>query len=76
MDVVWTDGSDVLLTWKGQGGERLSGAWLDKYRKALKPNRYLSDCGNDGPLFSVIGRYVANEVAKGRRWGAEIALPK
>jgi hypothetical protein len=76
MDVVWTDGSDVLLTWKGQGGERLSGAWLDKYRKALKPNRYLSDCGNDGPLFSVIGRRVANEVAKGRRWGAEIALPK
>jgi hypothetical protein len=76
LDVVWTDGTDVLLTWKGQGGERLSGEWLEKYRKAIKPNRYLSDCGNEGPIFGVIGRRVTNEVTKGRRWGAEIALPK
>jgi len=76
LDVVWTDGTDVLLTWKGQGGEPLSREWLEKYWQAIKPNRYLSDCGNGEPAFGVIGRRVADEVAKGRRWGAEIALPK
>ena len=76
LDVVWTDGADVLLTWKGQGGERLSGEWLEKYRKALKPNRHLPDCGDGGPTFGVIGWRVLAEVRNGKRWGAEIALPK
>jgi hypothetical protein len=26
--------------------------------------------------FAVIGRRVANEVANGKRWGAEVPLPK
>jgi hypothetical protein len=76
LDVAWTDGTDVLLTWKGQGGEPLSREWLEKYRQAIKPNRYLSACGNGEPTFGIIGRRVADEVAKGRRWGFEIALPK
>lgn len=74
-DAVWTDGRDVLLTWKGQGGERLSPAWLDRYRSAVKPDRYLPDCG-DRTSFAAVGRRVADEVAKGKRWGAEVALPK
>src|SRR5258708_760195 len=28
LDVAWTDGADVLLTWKGRGGEPLSRDWL------------------------------------------------
>jgi hypothetical protein len=30
--VKWTDGTDVLLTWKGPGIEPLSAQWVDKYR--------------------------------------------
>jgi hypothetical protein len=76
LDVAWTDGTDVLLTWKGHGGQRLSGEWIDKYRKAIQPNRYLPDCGGEGPTYGALARRVANEVMKGSRWGAEIALPK
>ena len=77
LDVVWTDGRDVLLTWKGQGGERPSPEWLERYRKAVTPpNWYLSDCANEGTNFGGIGRRVASEIAKGKRWGAEIPLPK
>jgi hypothetical protein len=76
LDIAWTDGTDVLLTWKGQGGERLSGEWLEKYRKAIKPNRYLADCAAEGPTFGIVGRRVLAELRKGKRWGAEIALPK
>ena len=75
-DVVWTDGRDVLLGWKTQGGERLSREWLERYRNAVKPNQYLADCGDERTNFGVIGRHVASEVAKGKRWGAEVALPK
>jgi hypothetical protein len=73
---VWTDGRDVLLTWRGQGGERLSTEWLDLYRKAVAPGSYLSDCTNEGTNFAGIGRRVAREVAKGARWGSEVSLPK
>jgi hypothetical protein len=77
LDVVWTDGRDVLLTWKGQGGERPSPEWLERYRKAVTPpSWYLSDCTNEGTNFGGIGRRVASEIAKGKRWGAEIPLPK
>jgi hypothetical protein len=76
LDVVWTDGRDVLLTWKGQGGERLPPEWLERYRKAVTPHWYLSDCVNGDSNFGGIGRRVASEVAKGKRWGAEISLPK
>jgi hypothetical protein len=76
LDVVWTDGHDVLLTWKGQGGERPSAEWLERYRKAVTPNWYLSECTDEGANFGGIGRRVASEVAKGKRWGTEIPLPK
>jgi len=75
-DVEWTDGRDVLLGWKTQGGERLSREWLERYRNAVKPNRYLPDCGDERTNFGAIGRRVASEVVKGKRWGAEVALPK
>jgi hypothetical protein len=76
LDIVWTDGTDVLLTWKGQGGDALSWEWLEKYREAIKPNRYPSGCGSEGPTYGIIGRRIADDVAKGRRWGTEIPLPK
>lgn len=76
LDVVWTDGTDVLLTWKGQGGERLSGDWPEEYRKVLAQTRHPFGCGDEGPTFGVIGRGVLAEIRKGKRWGAEIALPK
>ena len=75
MDVVWTDGRDVLLTWKG-AGEPPSPEWLERYRKAVTANPSLPDCTNERTNFAIIGRRVASEVAKGKRWGAEIALPK
>ena len=75
-DVAWTDGRDVLLTWRGQGGERLSTEWLDQYRKAVAVGSHLSDCTNAGANFAGIGRRVAREVAKGARWGSEVPLPK
>ena len=76
LDVAWTDGSDVLLTWKGQGGERLSGDWLEKYRKTLARSQHLFSCSAEGSTFAAIGRRVAAEIRNGKRWGAEIALPK
>jgi hypothetical protein len=76
LDVVWTDGSDVLLTWKGQGGERLSGDWLEKYRKTLMRTQHVFGCGDEGTTFAAVGRRVSAEIRKGKRWGAEIALPK
>jgi hypothetical protein len=76
LDVVWTDGRDVLLTWKAEGGERPSPEWLESYRKAVVPNWSLSDCANEASNFAGIGRRVASELAKGKRWGAEISLPK
>lgn len=75
LEVVWTDGRDVLLTWKGQG-EGPSPEWREKYRNAVAPSRYLPDCTDERTNFGIVGRRVASEVAKGRRWGAEIALPK
>jgi len=75
-DAVWTDGRDVLLSWKGQGGEPLSREWIERYRNAVKPSRSLADCGDETRNFAVIGRRVANEVANGKRWGAEVPLPK
>ncbi len=76
LDVAWTDGTDVLLTWKGEGGKRLSGDWLEKYRKALTQTQHLFDCGDGGSTFAAAGRAVSAEIKKGKRWGAEIALPK
>ena len=76
LDVAWTDGTDVLLTWRGSGEQRLSGEWIEKYRKAIRPNRYLPDCGAEEPVYGVVARSVANEIMKGSRWGAQIALPK
>jgi multisubunit Na+/H+ antiporter MnhF subunit len=76
LDVVWTDGTDVLLTWKGEGGERLSGDWLDKYRKAFARTQHLFGCGDEGSGFGAIGQRVSAEIKKGKRWGAEIPLPK
>lgn len=76
MDVVWTDGRDVLLTWKGQGSARPSPEWLERYRKAVAPSQNLPACTDERMNFGAIGRRVASEVAKGKRWGAEIALPK
>lgn len=75
-EAVWTDGRDVLLSWKGQGGEPLSAEWLERYRNAVKPNRHLADCRDESRNFAAIGRRVANEVANGKRWGAEVPLPK
>lgn len=76
LEAVWTDGRNVLLTWKGQGRERLSPEWLERYRKAITSNLSLTDCTNEGTNFGGIGRRVAGEVAKGGRWGFEIPLPK
>lgn len=74
LEVVWTDGRDVLLTWKEQGSDRISPEWLERYRKAIASTGPLFDCA--GTDFGTIGRRVAGEVAKGGRWGAEIPLPK
>jgi hypothetical protein len=74
--VKWTDGTDVLLTWKGPGTEPLSREWVDIYRAALKAGLYAPSCVGNGPAFSYFGRRVYDEVAKGKRWGAEIAPPR
>jgi hypothetical protein len=76
LDVVWTDGRDVLLTWKGQGSAGLSPEWLERYRRAAAPSQHLPDCTDERINFGMIGRRVASEVANGKRWGVEIALPK
>jgi hypothetical protein len=36
----------------------------------------LFGCGDEGTTFGAIGRRVAAEIRKGKRWGAEITLPK
>jgi len=74
--VQWTNGTDVLLTWKGPATEPLSAAWIDKYRTTLKASPYTPSCVGNGPAFSYFGRRVHDEVVKGKRWGAEIAQPK
>ena len=76
LDVVWTDGADALLTWKRRGGDALPREWVEKYRKAVTPNRHLSDCGSEGPRSGLVGRRIAAGVAEGARWGADIPLPK
>jgi hypothetical protein len=72
----WTNGTDVLLTWKGPGVEPLSAQWVDKYRANLKASPHTPDCTGDGPPFSSIGRRVHNDVVGGKRWGREIEQPK
>jgi hypothetical protein len=74
--VQWTNGTDVLLTWKGPATKLLSAAWIDKYRTTLKASPYTPSCVGNGPAFSYFGRRVHDEVVKGKRWGAEIAQPK
>jgi hypothetical protein len=74
--VQWTNGTDVLLTWKGPATEPLSAEWIDKYRATLKASPYTPSCVGNGPAFSYFGRRVHDEVVKGKRWGAEIAQPK
>jgi hypothetical protein len=76
LGVKWTDGTDVLLTWKGPGIEPLSAQWVDKYRATLKASPYTPSCEGNGPDFSYYGRRVYDEVKKGKRWGAEIAPPR
>ena len=74
--VKWTNGADVLLTWKGPGIEPLSGEWVDRYRADLKPGPFTPLCTGKGPDFSYQGLLVHDEVLKGRRWGTEIEQPK
>jgi hypothetical protein len=74
--VQWTNGTDVLLTWKGPATEPLSAEWVDRYRSTLKGSPYTPSCVGNGPAFSYFGRRVYDEVVKGKRWGAEIAQPK
>jgi hypothetical protein len=76
MGVKWTNGPDVLLTWKGPGTEPLSAEWVDKYRAIFKTTPYTPDCSGDGPAFSVVGKRVHDDVVKGKRWGWEIEPPK
>ena len=76
LGVKWTDGTDVLLTWKGPGIEPLSAQWVDKYRATLKASPHTPSCEGNGPDFSYYGRRVYEEVKKGKRWGAEIAQPR
>ena len=74
--VKWTNGSDVLLTWKGSETDPLSRELVDKYRAAIEAGPYVPRCVGNGPPFSYFGRRVYDEVAKGKRWGAEIAQPR
>jgi hypothetical protein len=76
LGVKWTDGKDVLLTWKGPGIDPLSAQWVDRYRAALKASPHTPNCDGDGPPFSYLGRRVHEEVMKGKRWGAQIAQPR
>jgi hypothetical protein len=76
LGVKWTNGTDVLLTWKGPGIEPLSPEWVDKYRANLKASPHTPACTGKGPDFSYYGRLIYDEVVKGKRWGAEIAQPK
>jgi hypothetical protein len=73
--MVWTDGSDVTLTRKGPATKPLSRKWLDKYREPTKPGWFMPDCTGEGPTYSVNGRRLHEEVAKGKRWGAAAPLP-
>jgi hypothetical protein len=74
--VQWTNGTDVLLTWKGPATEPLSAEWVDRYRTTLKGSPFTPSCVGNGPAFSYFGRRVHDEVVKGKRWGAEIAQPR
>ena len=73
--VKWTNGTDVLLTWKGAATAPLSTEWIDRYRAAIKTNPYAPSCAGDGPAFSYFGRRIHDEVVKGKRWGIGIAQP-
>jgi len=76
MGVKWTNGGDVLLTWKGPGTEPLSAEWVDRYRAIFKTTSYTPDCSGEGPPFSAVGKRVHDDVMKGKRWGWEIEPPK
>jgi hypothetical protein len=76
LGVKWTNGTDVLLTWKGPGVEPLSTEWVDKYRTALAASPYTPRCAGKGPEFSYHGRRLHDEVVKGKRWGTQIEPPQ
>jgi hypothetical protein len=76
LGVKWTDGTDVLLTWKGPGIQPISAQWIEKYRADLKASPHTPDCSGNGPPFSYHGHRVYNDVMKGKRWGSEIEPPK
>lgn len=76
MGAKWTDGVDVLLTWKGPDVAPLTEEWVEKYRAALKASPHTPDCTGNGPAFSYIGRRVHDDVLKGKRWGSDIERPQ
>jgi hypothetical protein len=73
-DFQWTDGTDALLTWKGQGTAPVSKQWLEKYREATKPHKFLEDCAGQ-QYFRNAGRALSEAVAQGKRWGREVPMP-
>ena len=75
LGVKWTNGPDVLLTWKEAGVEPLSPEWIGRYRSKILEGSHTPVCTGNGPEFTFFGRQVADEVAKGKRWGSEIAKP-
>ena len=76
MGVKWTNGADMLLTWKGPGSHPIPATWVDNYRAHLKMSKYTPDCSKGLPDFTRIGHSVHQQVIDGRRWGRDIALPK
>lgn len=75
-DFQWTDGTEALLTWKGDGTAPLTAQWVATYREATKPNDFTGPCEPAKPYFMEWGRQLAEAVAKGKRWGLEVPLPK
>lgn len=76
MGVKWSDGSDVLLTWKGSESWPLSEQWVEKYRAHLKSSKFTPDCSAGLPSFTAIGHRVHQELVNGKRWGRDVPLPR
>jgi hypothetical protein len=75
-DFQWTDGTEALLTWKGEGTAPLTEQWVAAYREATKPNDFIGPCEPAKPYFMELGRQLSEQVAKGKRWGLEVPLAK
>ena len=73
-DFQWTDGTEALLTWKGEGTAPLTKQWVAAYRETTKPSEIVAACEPAKPYFMEWGRQLTDAVAKGKRWGLEVPL--